>query len=146
MSVLEIIGSTGSIQQSLTKSWTYLQGEVQQTIFKGVYSNIANLYETYKAVAGYSPTVDQLNLVYERGTGRLTINLIEDSEPQYELIGNELSNPIWTHPYFLITSPVLTADEIREVRRAFEIGTKTVCPFSGKQKNLWDMMSMGTTE
>lgn len=149
MAVLQVIGSTGAIQQSIAKQWAYSPGETSQTVYKGVYAAVSNLYEQYKAVAGYNPTYDQLSLLYNRGTGTLTVSTVQDGTAQYELIGNELSNPIWSHPYFLTSdtpSARLTADQIREVRRSWETGTETTCPFTDKQKTLYDMMSAGTIE
>jgi hypothetical protein len=140
MAILQVIGATGSIQQSVGKSWNYLNGEVSQTVYKGVYASVEALYNSYKAVAGSAPSIDSLQLTYQRGTGVLTVSTIEDGTPQYELIGNELSNPVWTHSHFA----ALTAAEIEAVRRDFEQGLGGT--FTGTQLELWNMLSQGTEE
>ena len=140
MAVLEIIGSNGAIQQTVTTSWNYLNGEVNATVYKGVYDAVNQLYQNYKGFAGFAPQIDNLQLVYQRGTGTLTVTMLNDGAPQYELIGNEISNPIWTNSYFAS----LTGQQVSDVRKDFEQGLGGT--FTGLQLDLWNLLALGTED
>ena len=144
MPILQVIGSSGAILQTTNSRWSYGQGEVSESTYKGVMAAVQALYDSYKAVAGFAPTIDQMNLMYARGLGTLTVSIITDGEPQYEMIPNELSNPIWTSDYFAVTAPALTAQQVNAVRRDFELGLNGT--FTGKQLELWNYLNAGSEE
>jgi len=141
MAILQVYGSTGAIQQSSTTRWAYGQGEISETVYKGVYAAVKTLYDSYKAVAGSNPTYDQLNIVYERGKGILSVSTVDDGTPQYELIANELSQPVSQHNYFKGT---LTDAQIGAVIAAVQTQSPEV--FTGKQLELQNMLLSGVTE
>lgn len=158
MGILAVIGNTGAIQQRVGTDWTYNTGQSTQRVFKGVYAAVETLFNSYKAVAGFTPSIDSLQLNYERGLGTLTVSLVEDGPVQYELTSNQVTYPIETHPYFATTSP-LTSAEVHAVQTAIKLGinqnpyqtvngTPLAAPFDGsaftaKQQKLYDFFSRG---
>lgn len=139
MAILKTIGSTESIQQRTDKRWSYPSGESTQVVFKGVAASVASAYETYKIIAGYTPSVDQVSYTQEKGIGNLTVTTQEDGPDIYELIANELSNPIYTHTYF----SSLTAQNIHDVRKCFETGKPDSSLFDAKQLELLSFLQKG---
>ena len=125
MAILQVIGATGAIQQTDSRGWTYPTGESEQLVYKGVYAAVKSLYDQYVAIAEYTPTVDSLNIVYQRGLGTLTVSTVQDGPIQYERITNHFQAPIFENPYFTTVDTPLTAQETHAVRVAFETGIQT---------------------
>jgi hypothetical protein len=140
MATLDIIGTSSPTTARVTKSWDYFNGEVTETVIRGTRAAVATAYETYKAVAGFSPEYDSVSFDPGRGLAQLSIRQIQDGAPLYELQANELSNPIWLHSHF----SALSAADILEVRMAFESGTE-ISTGDAKQ-DLWEMLCKGTEE
>lgn len=143
MAILEVIGTSNPVQQSVVKRWAYTTGETQTTTYRGVYAGVASLYDQFKAVAGYAPSIDSLDITYQRGQGVLTVNQVQDGEIMYELLGNEVNVPVWHHPYFAALSGV----NVDEVRRTFErgevLGVNPYVPAAEPYHTLYEMLAYG---
>lgn len=124
MAILAVIGSNGSIYQKTDKSWSYPAGEGVQEVYRGIYAQVKSAYDAYKAVAGYTPSIDQLSLTYDKGIGTLTVSYVEDGPVQYELVANQFTEPVENHSGF----NALSAAEKNAVRIAYELGGGQVNP------------------
>jgi hypothetical protein len=67
---------------------------------------------------------------------------VQDGPTQYELLSNEVTFPIETHPYFVDETPVLTADEMLAVQVAVVNGV-TGSTFNTKQTALYNFYVQG---
>jgi hypothetical protein len=119
-------------------AWSFGGGENQSRTWKGTYDALYAEYQTQKTVTGLTPTWDTLTLSWMNGKATLVANAVasssaigemqpSDGATYYELLRNEFRSPIWTHPYFSITSvadgTALTAAEIAAVKLAWDDGT-----------------------
>lgn len=156
MSALEIFGSTEATPQGTRKRWQQGGGESQLFTWNGPTAAIESLYNGFVAAAAIDPTYVVMDYDPGKGLGTLTI---QKTDPEvvigtstengittiYELLSNEFLKPIHTHPYFSEDSPVLTAAQINAVYAAYDSRSESTS-FTGKQGELFDLLSKGTEE
>jgi hypothetical protein len=120
---LVVLGEGGAVLRGKTAGWNYPTGESVQEHYRGVYNAVQALYTTYKAVAGYSPAIDSLQLTYEKGMGELTVSFVQDGPVLWELCSNMQTIQIELHPMFAAGgAKVLTDAQVHAVQVAISLG------------------------
>lgn len=156
MSALDILGSTEATPQSTKTRWQQGGGESKLLTWRGPTDAIAALYNGFVSAAAIDPTFVVMDYDPGRGLGTLTV---QKADPEtvigtsvengittvYELFSNEFLKPIHTHPYFSEEATILTASQINEVYAAYE-SRSTTSSFTGKQGELFDLLSKGTED
>lgn len=164
MSALHVFGTNDTVKQGTMRRWNRNQGKTHSTIYRGPSDKVIALFNSMVAFGGGIADYDEVTCDEANGTGTLTatsngaFNVDStngtDADPVYEVVTNQVARKIEAAPYFVETSPVLTAADISKAyavyNRTATLADGTVTPaastLTGKTATLYAMLEAGIHE
>jgi len=147
-----VIGSTGSVEQGKSRTYSKEQGEIRVRTFDGPSGVVEALFDTYKSDAQQNGNISGMQFNDRRGIGRLVVNVRDPDGTNvqtapgsgqtrvYELFANIVYKPMESADYF----SALSASSIVMIQSAVVAGKALT--LADKEKELYELLSRGNTE